>query len=69
MYESQVELDANDEKVSRVLVIWELRRPHACDGRVVETQKVLAYPYATNTNVQFFGGEDVLFAVAKYVVG
>ena len=28
MYESEVEVDANDEKVSCVLVIWELRQPH-----------------------------------------
>ena len=69
MYESEVEFDANDEKVSCVLVIWELRRPHPCDGRVVETNKLLAYLYASNTNVQFLGGEDVLVAVAKYVVG
>ena len=69
MYESEVEFDANDEKVSRVLVIWELRRPHRCDGRVVETNKLLAHLYASNTNVQFLGGEDVLVAVAKYVVG
>ena len=33
MYESEVEFDANDEKVSCVLVMWELRRPHPCDGR------------------------------------
>ena len=69
MYESEVELDANDERVSCVLVIWELRRPHPCDGRVVETNKLLAYLYASNTNVQFLGGEDVLVVVAKYVVG
>ena len=69
MYESEVEFDANDEKVSCVLNIWELRRPHPCDGRVVETNKLLAYLYASNTNVQFLGGEDVLVAVAKYVVG
>ena len=69
MYESEVEFDANDEKVSCVLVIWELRRPHPCDGRVVDTNKLLAYLYASNTNVQFLGGEDVLVAVAKYVVG
>ena len=53
------------EKVSCVLVIWELRRPHPCDGRVVETNKLLAYLYASNTNVQFLGGEDVVIAVAK----
>ena len=69
MYESEVEFHANDEKVSCVLVIWELRRPHPCDGRVVQTNKLLAYLYASNTNVQFLGGEDVLVAVAKYVVG
>ena len=69
MYESEVEFDANDEKVSCVLVIWELRRPHPCDGRVVETNKFLAYLYASNTNVHFLGGEDVPVAVAKYVVG
>ena len=69
MYESEVEFDANNEKVSCVVVIWELRRPHPCDGRVVETNKLLAYLYASNTNVQFLGGEDVLVAVAKYVVG
>ena len=69
MYDSEVEFDANDEKVSCVLVIWELRRPHPCDGRVVETNKLLAYLYASNTNVQFLGGEDVLIDVAKYVVG
>ena len=69
MYESEIEFDANDEKVSCVLVIWELRRPHPCDGRVFETNKILAYLYASNTNVQFLGGEDVLVAVAKYVVG
>ena len=69
MYDSEVEFDANDEKVRCVLVIWDLRRPHPCDGRVVETNKLLAYLYASNTNVQFPGGEDVLVAVAKYVVG
>ena len=69
MYDSEVEFDAHDEKVSCVLVIWELRRPHPCDGRVVETNKLLAYLYASNTNVQFLGGEVVLVAVAKYVVG
>ena len=69
MYDSEVEFDANDENVSCVLVIWELRRPHPCDGRVVETNKLLTYLYASNTNVQFLRGEDVLVAVAKYVVG
>ena len=69
MYNSESNFNANDEKVSCVLVIWELRRPHPCDGRVVETNKLLAYLYASNTNVQFFWGEDVLVAVAKYVVG
>ena len=64
-----MEFDTNDEKVSCVLVIWELRRPHPCDGCVVETNKLLAYLYASNTNVQFLGGEEVLVAVAKYVVG
>ena len=47
MYESEVEFDANDEKVSCVIVIWELRRPRPCDGRVVETNRLLAYVYAT----------------------
>ena len=69
MYDSEVEFDANDEKVSCVLVIWNLQRPHPCDGCVVETNKLLAYLYASNTNVQFLGGENVLVAVAKYVVG
>ena len=57
MYDSEVKFDANDEKVSCVLVIWELRRPHPCDGPVVGTDKVLAYLYASNTSVQFLGGE------------
>ena len=69
MYDSEVEFHANDEKVSSILLIWELRRPHPCDGLVVETNKLLAYLYARNTNVQFLKGEDVLVAVAKYVVG
>ena len=69
MYDSEVEFDANDEKVSCVVVIWHVRRPHPCDGHVVETNKLLAYPYASNTNVQFLRGEDVLVVVAKYVVG
>ena len=69
MYDSEVEFDANDEKVSCVLVIWELRRPRPCDGRVGKSNKLLAYLYASNTNVQCVGGEDVLVAVAKYVVG
>ena len=55
--------------MSCVLVIWELRRLNPCDGRVVETNKLLAYLYASNTNVQFLGGEDVLVPVAKYAVG
>ena len=69
MYEWEAEFDPNDEKVSSFLVIWELRRPHPCDGRVVETNKLVAYLYASNKNVPFLGGEDVLVAVAKYVVG
>ena len=36
---------------------------------MVETNKLLAYLYASNTNVQFLGGENVLVAVATYVVG
>ena len=51
MYDSEVEFDANDEKVSCVIVIWDLRRPYPCDGRVVETNKLLAYLYASNKNV------------------
>ena len=69
MYDSEVEFDANDEKKSCVLVIWELRQPHPCDGRVVETDRLLAYLYSSNTNVQLLRGEDVLVAVTKYVVG
>ena len=51
MYDAEVEFDANDEKVGCVLVILELRHPHPCDGRVVETNKLLAYLYAGNMNV------------------
>ena len=69
MHDSEVEFDANDKKGSYVLVIWELRQPHTYDGRVVETNKLLAYLYASSTNVKFFWFEDVLVAVAKYVVG
>ena len=69
MCESEVEFDANDETVSCVVAIWELRRPHPRDERVVETYKLLAYLYASNINVQFLGDKDVLVAVAKYVVG
>ena len=39
MYDYESEFNPNDESVSCVLVIWELRRPHPCDGLVVETNK------------------------------
>ena len=35
---------------------------------MVETNKLLAYLYASNTNVQFLRGQDVLVAVGNYVV-
>ena len=69
MYDSEVEFDAKDEKVTCVLIIWELRRPDPCDGHVLETNKLLAYLYASNTNVQFLGGEDVLVAVDRDAAG
>ena len=69
MYDSESDFNPHDENVSCVLVIWELRRPHRFNGCAVETNKLLAYLYASNTNVQVLGGEGVLVAVAKYVVG
>ena len=35
MYDSESEFNANGKNMSCVLVIWELRRPNTCDGRVV----------------------------------
>ena len=52
-----------------MLVVWELKRPNSRDGSVVEGNKLMAYFFAINTNVQHLLGEDVLIAVAKYVVG
>ena len=68
VYDSEYEFNANNEKVRCVLVICELRAQHPRDRRVVETNNLLAYLYASNTNVQFFGREDMVVAVAKYVV-
>ena len=67
MYVCEAVFNHYDENLSCVLVMWELR-PHPCDGRVVETNKLWAYLYASNTNLHFLGGEDVLLAVAKHVV-
>ena len=69
VYKSEEEFDRPEESVACVLVVWELKRPDPRDGRVVEGNKLMAYLFASNTNVQHLGGEDVLIAVAKYVVG
>ena len=52
-----------------MLVVWELKRPDPRDGHVVEGNMLMAYLFASNTNVQHLGCEDVLIAVAKHVVG
>ena len=67
MYDSECEFGPTDEKVTCVLAMFEM--PHRCDGRVVETNKLFGYLYASNTNAQFLGGDALLVAVAKYVVG
>ena len=69
VYKSEEEFDRHEESVACVLVVWELKRPDPRDGRVVEGNKLMAYLFASKTNVQHLGGEDVLIAVAKYVVG
>ena len=69
VYKSEEESDRHEESVACILVVWELKRPDSRDGRVVEGNKLMAYLFASNTNVQHLGGEDVLIAVAKYVVG
>ena len=63
------DFDRHDEDIACVLVIWELKRPDKRDGCVVEGNKLLAYLYASNTNTQHLGGEDVLIGIARYVVG
>ena len=60
---------ANPGPEDAVAVLWELARPLQQDGRVAEFNRVLAYVYASNTNAQPLGGEAMLTAVAKYVVG
>ena len=69
VYKSEEEFDRHEESVACVLVVWELKRPDPRDGRVVEGNKLMAYLFASNTNIQHLSGEDVLIAVAKYVVG
>jgi len=48
--------------------VIELGRPDPRDGRVVETSPLLAYMFASNSNVQLLGGEDACQAVSRYVV-
>ena len=65
--EDTIEVHAED--VLATLSIWEPARPDPRDGRVVETNLVMAYVYSSNTNAQLLGGEAALTAIAKYVVG
>ena len=65
--EARPTLDETD--VVATLVAWELKRPHRCDGRVVESNEVVAYALASNSNAQFLGGEIGFIGLAQYVVG
>ncbi|MGC9261121.1 MAG: hypothetical protein ACP5I8_13730 [Phycisphaerae bacterium] len=65
----KVGLGPGDRLLAGPILRWELARPLEEDGRVVETNSLLAYVFASNTNVQLLGGERVGWAVAKYVAG
>ena len=69
VYKSEEKFDRHEESVACVLVVWEPKRPDPRDGRDVEGNKLMAYLFASNTNVQHLGGEDVLIVVARYVDG
>ena len=59
----------SDPTIQTHLVVWELKRPHACDGRVVEASKAVSFALACNSNAQILGGEVGVLALAQYVVG
>ena len=64
VFKSEEEFDRHEESFACVFVVLELKRPDPRDRRVVEGKKLMAYLFASNTNVQHLGGEDVLIAVA-----
>ncbi len=51
------------------VTLWEVARPNKRDGRVVETNPLLSYAFACNTNVQHLGAKSALVALVNYVVG